>query len=134
MNIAILAAITAPLILIFDLLWLGLIMPGFYRANLGHLMSSSIGWGAAIVFYALYAVGLAYFVIQPAVGSLSLMRALLVGAFFGLIAYGTYDLSNQATLRDWPLIVTVVDMLWGMFLSGAASAIAYLLATKVFGL
>ncbi len=134
MNIAILAAIAAPLLLAFDLLWLGLIMPGFYRANLGHLMSGSIGWTAAIAFYALYAVGLAYFVIQPAVGSLSLVRAIAVGAFFGFVAYATYDLTNQATLRDWPFVVTVVDMLWGALLSGVVSTLTYLLATKVFGL
>lgn len=109
-----------------DLLWIGVIMSDFYRVKLGHLMSGNVVWGAAVVFYLLFAAGLTYFAVLPGMNGGSLIKVFILGSFLGLIAYATYDLTNHATLKDWPLIVTVVDIMWGSFLSGAAAAAGYL--------
>jgi len=85
-------------------------------------------WIAAVLFYILYAIGVSYFIVAPAVaGSLTWYAVLLRAAFFGLIAYGTYDLTNQATVINWSMAVTVVDMLWGAGMTGVASLIAFLI-------
>jgi uncharacterized membrane protein len=89
-----------------------------------------VNWAAAIVFYLLFLVGLVIFVIGPAVEKKDWMHALLAGALFGLITYATYDLTNLATLKDWPLTVVWVDMLWGTFLASSVSTITYLIAIK----
>lgn len=117
-------AATVLAMLVLDGLWLGFIARGFYRRHLGFLMSDQINWGAAIVFYALYAIGLTVFVVQPSIEDASVGTALWRGALFGLVAYATYDLTNQATLKGWPFIVTAVDLGWGMMLSAAVGAIA----------
>lgn len=117
-------AATVLAMLVLDGLWLGLVARGFYRRHLGFLMSDQVNWGAAIVFYALYAIGLTVFVVQPSIDGGSVGTALWRGALFGLVAYATYDLTNQATLKGWPAIVTAVDLGWGMILSAAVGAIA----------
>lgn len=116
-------------VITLDLLWLGVIMRDFYKVKLGHLMSGDVVWGAAIVFYLIFAAGLTYFAVIP---SGYLAKAWWLGALVGLIAYATYDLTNHATLRDWPIVVTIVDILWGMVLSGTAATAGYL-AIKLFG-
>ncbi len=115
-----------PIMVAGDLLWLGVIMKDFYRGNLGHLMASSVQWMPALFFYVLFVTGLLYFATIPGIQSGSFTRTFLMGAAFGLVAYGTYDLTNQATLRDWPLVVTLADMAWGAFFSGTLSAVAFL--------
>lgn len=122
--------IALPLIVLLDLLWLGVLLKDFYRVRLGHLMAQEISWGAAVCFYVLFAVGLAYFAILPTFAH-SVLRAFLVGALFGLITYGTYDLTNQATLRDWSPMVTVVDMLWGAFLSGTIVTLVHIILNRM---
>lgn len=119
---ALVATVVAMLVL--DAVWLGLVARGFYRQHLGFLMGDQVNWAAAIVFYAVYAIGLTVFVTAPAVETGSVITALWKGALFGLVAYATYDLTNQATLKDWPPIVTAVDLLWGTALSSAVGAIA----------
>jgi uncharacterized membrane protein len=119
-------------IVILDLLWLGVVMKDFYRAQLGHLMGTSVVWGAALVFYLVFAAGLAYFAVLPALAEGSWVRALFLGALLGALCYATYDLTNHATLRDWPLSVTVLDIVWGAFLSGAAATTGYF-AAKILG-
>lgn len=121
-----------PLMVALDLLWLGVVMKDFYRTHIGHLMGGTVVWGPALVFYVLYAVGLVYFAVLPAHEASSWMKALLLGVFLGVFAYGTYDLTNQATLRDWPLVVTVLDIAWGACISGAVSVAGYF-ALKAFG-
>lgn len=133
MYYAILSLLAIPFIVVLDLAWLGVIARSFYQESLGHLLSPTIGWGSAAAFYALFALGLAFFAIAPAIEARSLLRAALLGAAFGFFAYATYDLTNQATLRDWPVLVTVVDLAWGAFLSGAAASGAYLAATSFAG-
>lgn len=89
-------------------------------------MSESPQWWAAILFYALYVGALSYFVVTPHLSD-SVLRIFLNGAFLGLVAYATYDLTNQAVVKNWPLVVTVVDLAWGAFLSGAVSVIAVMI-------
>lgn len=117
-----------------DILWLGLISKKLYSEYLGHLMSPKVNWTAALIFYALFIAGLVFFVINPALAKDSLKYAILVGGFFGLIAYGTYDLTNLATLKDWPLNITIIDLVWGTFLNGATSGITFLVVKKLFKL
>jgi uncharacterized membrane protein len=89
----------------------------FYSKHLGFLMASSPNWLAAILFYLLFIVGILVFVVLPGLESGSIRDTLLRAALFGLIAYSTYDLTNLATIKDWPIIITVVDMIWGTVLS-----------------
>ena len=115
---------TVLAMLVLDGLWLGLVARGFYRRHLGFLMTDQVNWAAAGAFYVLYAIGLTVFVVLPGIDSGSVGAAVWRGALFGLVAYATYDLTNQATLRSWPTIVTAVDLGWGTLLSAAVGAIA----------
>ena len=118
--------------MLIDFTWIGFVAKNFYREQIGYLLAPNVNWPAAIIFYLLFIVGLVVFVIAPAVESHSLMRALLYGAFFGLITYATYDLTNLATTRDWPLLVTFVDMAWGAILAASVSTITYIVTTRFF--
>ena len=108
-----------------DMIWLGVVARGFYQKHLGYLMRSSPNWTAAIVFYLLFIAGLVVFVVTPGLQANSIRKVLILGALFGLITYATYDLTNLATVKDWPLIVTVVDMCWGAVLATSVSCIAF---------
>lgn len=123
--------ITLPIFFIIDMIWLGLVAKNFYSNQLGFLMKSNINWVAAIIFYLLFIVGLVLFVISPALEKGSWMHALLFGALFGLISYATYDLTNLATIKDWPLIVTIVDLAWGAVLAASVSVVTYFIASKI---
>ena len=127
MNYFIIALITLIPLAVLDSVWLG-IMRGWYQTKLSHLFAQNVVWLPIVLFYVMYALALAYFVVSPAYAfGWPTGRVFLTGAFIGLIAYGTYDFTNHATLRDWPTIVTLVDMAWGIFISGAASVVAVLL-------
>lgn len=115
-----------------DMFWLGFIAKSFYTKQIGFLMKENINWTAALIFYILFIAALVLFVIQPAIDKKSLQHAILMGAAFGFITYATYDLTNLATLKDWPLLVTIVDLCWGAFLAASVSALTYLISTKVF--
>jgi len=117
--------IALPVFFAIDMVWLGLVAKGFYRRQVGSLMRSPVNWVAAVAFYLLFILGLVVFVVAPAMDQGSWERAILHGALFGFIAYSTYDLTNLATLRDWPLLVTVVDLAWGAVLAGSVSVITY---------
>ncbi|NUM37130.1 MAG: DUF2177 family protein [Candidatus Brocadiae bacterium] len=114
-----------------DILWLGFVAKNFYRSQIGSLMKSEINWIAASIFYLLFVVGLVFFVVIPAIEKNSCLKAAVSGALFGLVCYATYDLTNFATMKDWPLILTIVDMVWGMVLAASVSVIAYLIAMKL---
>ena len=114
-----------------DMVWLGLVAKDFYRSQIGFLMKSDVNWTAAFVFYLLFIAGLVVFVITPAIEKGSWVHALLFGALFGLVTYATYDLSNLATLKDWPLLVTVVDLAWGAALAASVSTVTYFIARKI---
>lgn len=112
------------------MVWLGLIANNFYKKHIGFLMADEVNWIAALIFYLLFIAGLVVFVISPALQKNSLLTALLLGALFGLITYATYDLTNLATIKNWPLLVTVIDLLWGMTLSASVSIVTFLIAKK----
>jgi uncharacterized membrane protein len=118
---AYLAALLAMLVL--DGFWIGFAARGFYQGGIGHLMADAPYVPAAALFYLVYPLGLMLFVIIPMTGATT-QQALLRGALFGFFAYATYDLSNWATLKEWPASVAVVDMLWGAFASACATASA----------
>jgi uncharacterized membrane protein len=113
-----------------DLVWLGVIASKLYRHYLGSLMADKVNWPAALIFYGIFISGLVFFVIEPALARESLRYAIGVGAFFGFITYATYDLTNLATLKDWPLTITIIDLVWGSLLSASVSGITYWLLTK----
>ena len=122
--------ISLPIFLTIDMLWLVVIARSFYRQQIGHLMSSTVNWGAALLFYAIFLIGLCIFVIAPAMEKKMWLHSLSMGALFGIVTYATYDLTNYAVLKDWPLTVTIVDILWGMTLSATVSVLTYFIATK----
>ncbi len=117
---------------VIDMLWLGLVAKKFYRDQLGFLMGAKVNWPAAIIFYLLFILGLVFFVVMPSLGQDSWFYALWTGAFFGLICYATYDLTNLATLKDWPLKVTLVDLAWGSTLSAVLAVIGFLYGRTIF--
>jgi uncharacterized membrane protein len=116
---------TLAAFLIIDLTWLGLIARGFYAKHLGHLMAARTNWSAAIVFYLLFVLGVIIFAVLPGLEADSLPKALLWGALYGFFTYATYDLTNLATLRNWPVLLTIVDIAWGVFLATSVSAISF---------
>ncbi|MCE5318193.1 MAG: DUF2177 family protein [Parachlamydia sp.] len=119
-------------VLCLDALWLGLMLKRFYVPQMGHLLSESMRIGPAIAFYLLYAFSLCHFVVLPELKQpSSYFHVLLQGALLGLFAYGTYDLTNQVTLKHWPLTVTLVDMVWGASLSAMVSGIAVIFTRYV---
>ena len=117
--------------LAIDMLWLGLIAKPFYNKYLGFIMAPKVNFIAAFIFYAIFIFGMLVFVINPALNKKSPRSALLYGIFFGVIAYATYDLTNLATLKDWPIIVTVVDIVWGGFVSGLTAVLSYLIIHRL---
>ncbi len=105
-----------------DMLWLGLIATTMYRQGIGHLMAEEPRLPAALAFYVLYAAGLTIFAVMPQVEDPTWGKTVSMGALFGFFAYATYDLSNLATLRNWPVGLSLIDMGWGTLLSAAAAA------------
>ena len=114
-----------------DMLWLGLAARSYYQQQLGYLMAPNPRWFVAALFYLLFVVGLLFFVIVPGLNSNSLKATLLKAALFGLVTYATYDLTNLATLKDWPALLSIVDMLWGTFLSVSVSCIGFITGKRL---
>jgi uncharacterized membrane protein len=114
-----------------DLTWLGLMNSRFYKPQLSGLMSDKINWLPAILFYILYIIGLLVLVVLPSVDRNSWMRAMVLGGLFGMVAYATYDLSNLATIKNWPVVLTIVDIIWGTALSSILATISYFIAKKL---
>ncbi len=114
-----------------DLLWLGVIAKNFYGRYLSDFLSEQVNWTAAIVFYLLFIVGIFLFVIMPATEKQSYVHALIYGALFGFFTYATYDLTNLATLKNWPINVVIVDIFWGMVLTAIVSTSGYFITQWV---
>lgn len=108
-----------------DILWLGVVARGFYQRQLGHLMRPDVQVIPAVLFYAIYVAALVVIVVMPALERKSFARAVGFGAFFGLAAYAAYDLTSLALIRDFPVLVGVVDLAWGTFLTASVSAAVY---------
>lgn len=124
-------AVSVPVFFAIDMLWLGLIAKNFYAKHIGHLLKDTVNWTAAIAFYLIFLAGLTFFVIHPAVEKKSLLHAAQAGAFFGFVTYATYDLTNLAVAKDWPLNVTIVDLIWGAVLSCTVACATYAIAQKI---
>lgn len=122
--------ITFVIFMLIDLVWLGVVAKNFYRQQLGFIMTDDVNWVAAIVFYIVFIVGALYFVIVPAIEKGSWTYALTSGMIYGFVTYATYDLTNLATLKDWPLKITIIDLIWGTSLSTMTSVFSYLAITK----
>jgi uncharacterized membrane protein len=120
--------IALPVFFAIDMLWIGVVAKAFYAKQIGSLLKPDVNWIAAILFYLLFITSLVIFVIAPAVQQGSWTRAVLFGALFGLVCYATYDLTNLAVAKDWPLLITIVDLAWGALLAGSVSGITYLIA------
>jgi uncharacterized membrane protein len=123
--------IALPVFFAIDMLWLGVVAKNFYKQQIGFLMTPNVNWTAAIIFYLIFILGLVLFVVSPGLVKNSIQYVVLFGALFGFITYATYDLTNLATLKDWPLTVTIVDMLWGSVLASSVSTITYYIASKI---
>ncbi len=130
MQFLYLTLIAIPFFFMIDMVWLGFIAKSFYAEQLGPLLRPDINWVAAVVFYMIFILWLVLFVISPALEERSWMKALLYGGAFGLVCYATYDLTNLSTLKNWPLLLSLVDMAWGMCLAASVSVITYAIATR----
>lgn len=126
MTVAFVAALIA--FGICDFAWLGFVAKDFYQAQIGPLLLAKPNWTAAAVFYPLYTAGVVLFCVEPALAHGTWVRALVLGMLLGLLGYGTYDLSNLATLKGWTTSLVVVDVIWGMVVSGVAATAGYFAA------
>ena len=121
-------ALTIPVFFVIDMIWLGHVAKGFYRRKLRFILSKDVNWAAAVIFYLIYVAGIIFFAIRPAIAQRSLGQAALLGALYGFFTYATYDLTNLATIKDWPVLIVIVDVVWGVCLctlvSGASLAMA----------
>lgn len=124
-------AIALPTFLVIDLIWLGVVARSFYQNQIGHLMRAQVNWAAALVFYLLFVAGIVVLAVWPAVERQSFTHAVVLGALLGLVTYAAYDLTNLATLRGFPLTVTIVDLLWGTVLCASVSAVTYLISFRM---
>lgn len=113
-----------------DMIWLGLVARSFYARQIGYLLAPEVNWAPALLFYGLYVAAVLVFVVLPALRTGTLRSLLVKAAFFGLVCYATYDLTNLATVKDWPLAVTLADLAWGMILTSIVSLTGFFAGRK----
>ena len=130
-KLAISYGLTTLVFFAIDMVWLGLLAKNLYRNYLGSFLSDKVNWTAAIIFYLLFIVGIFYFAILPAIEKNSLTKAIIAGDLFGFFTYATYDLTNLATLKNWPLPIVFIDIVWGMILTGLVSTAGYFIVKWV---
>ena len=111
--------------MVIDLIWLGFIAKDLYSKYLGYLMSDKVNCIAAVIFYLIFIGGILYFVIYPSLLDQNITNLVIRAALFGFITYATYDLTNLATIKDWPIQITIIDLIWGTTLSTSVSVISY---------
>ena len=114
---------------VLDAIWLGWAGENFYRPRLGEMLADSFRMGPALVFYALYVAAIVWFAVRPGLAG-GVGAAALNGALLGAICYATYDLTNQATLKQWSTTITIVDLCWGAFATAAAASVATFVVSK----
>lgn len=117
--------LSIPIIFAVDLLWLGVFAKSFYQKMMSPLVTIEFNWPYVILFYLLYFVGIYIFALKPGIEAESLSKALYLAALFGFFCYMTYDLTNMATLKDWPLKLAIIDIVWGVFLTTFTTFVAY---------
>jgi len=122
-------AISVPIFFLVDLLWLGVVASSFYKNQLGEMMQ--VSWVPAVTFYLIYLTGLIFFAVYPGVMEGSWKTAVLYGALFGFFTYMTYEMTNLAVIKDWPLVLVPIDILWGTVLGASVSAVTYYLYSLV---
>lgn len=122
---------TAVVFFGLDFIWLSRVATSFYKSRIGDLMLAQPNFMAAGLFYLFYIAGIVYFAVAPALNGGNWVSALVSGAILGFIAYGTYDMTNLSTLKNWSLSVSVVDMAWGTVLTGLAAAAGYLVTSRL---
>ena len=121
----------STIFLIVDVIWLSITVKSIYKPNLGNLLNDKPVLWAAVLFYIIYMIGLTLIIIKPALASNSVLQAFWTGVIFGIVAYGTYNLTNMATIKNWSSTIVWIDMLWGGLLTGSSSA-AGIYLTKTF--
>jgi len=120
--------ITFSVFMAIDLIWLGFVAKKMYAKYLGYIMTDQINWIAAFVFYIIYVLGIMFFAMH---GSQNWQTVAFKGAIFGFVAYATYDLTNLATLKDWPLAITIIDLVWGTLLTASTAFVSYLIISRL---
>jgi len=128
LKVVILYFSTLAICFVIDIIWLGFMNSRFYKPQLAGLMSDKVNWLPGILFYVLFVVGLLLLVVMPAYNNESWVSAILLGGLLGMVAYATYDLSNLATIKNWPVVVTIVDIIWGTVFSAIVATISYFIA------
>ena len=123
--------LTSVVFFAVDMLWLGVIAKNMYNKYLGGLLRDQVNWTAAIIFYLLFIAGISIFAIYPAVRKDSVVSAITLGALFGIFTYATYDLTNLATLKNWPVQIVLIDILWGAFLTATVSLAGFYIVKMV---
>lgn len=122
---------TLPIFLAIDGFWLAVIAKNFYGKHLGFFMAPKPNWLSAGIFYLGYVIGILIFAVNPALRESSLGKAVLLGALFGMFCYATYDLTNLATIKNWPWFITVIDIIWGSFVTALVAIAGYLIGRRM---
>ena len=123
--------ITSVIFLIIDIIWLSYSVKNFYRPQLGDLLTEKPVMWAAILFYLIFSISLAILILIPAINNNSIFQAFWTGIIFGIVTYGTYNLTNMATIKNWSSYVVFVDMIWGGLLTGTSASIGIYLSKKI---
>jgi len=126
-------AATIAVMLVLDLLWIGVVAKPLYQQGIGHLMAEQPRLGIAVAFYLMYAVGLVVFAVNHGGSGGDWKSAMLYGALFGFFAYATYDLTNLATLRNWPVSLALIDIAWGTAVSAVCAGAGRLALDRMAG-
>jgi uncharacterized membrane protein len=123
-NILFLYALTVGVFFLIDLLWLGVVAKGFYQRYMGSLMRENVNWVAAVLFYLIYIGGIQVFVLLPAIqADTGVLKTTIMGGLLGFFAYSTFDLTSLALLKNWSITVVVVDIIWGILLTGSTAGV-----------
>lgn len=130
-NILVHYVLTTVVFLLLDMVWLGFIAKNLYQKYLGTFLADKVNWTAALIFYLLYVIGISVFAIYPSVGKNSMLSAALLGGLFGFFTYATYDLTNLATLKGWPLPIVFIDITWGIVLTALVSLSGFFIAKQL---
>ena len=124
--------VVATVFLVIDYFWLSYVMKDMFDKHVGHLLAENFNIAVAAIFYLIFGAGIVLFCVAPALASGSWLLALGYGAVFGFLTYGTYDATNLATLKDWPVFLAVIDTAWGTALTAISALAGYLVVSKLF--